>query len=106
MALDLTTGTKITIKLEPLPPMTSTLATIDSAFYGTDDQGEPKPVDVADDGKSLSFTVLAGVNPLVINLVSPSPNDEIVQLSQEGRVVGNPVVNQHKATFTIFVNGT
>lgn len=106
MELDLTTGTTNTIILEPLAPMNSTLATIDSAFYGTDNQGDPKPADVAQDGKSLSFKVLADVNPLVINLVSPNPNDEIVQLRQGGKVVGNPVVNGHKAVFTIFVNGT
>ena len=106
MALDLTTDTTITIILEPLAPMTSTLATINSAFYGTDNQGEPKPVDVAQDGKSLSFKVLAGVNKLVINLVSPNPTDEIVQLKQAGKVVGNPVMNGLKAVFTLFVNGT
>jgi hypothetical protein len=106
MAVNLTTGTTHTDILEPLPPMVSTLATVDSAFYGTDSQGDPKAADVAGDGKSVSFKVLADVNPLVINLVSPNPNDEIVQLSQGGRVVGNPVVNQHKAPFTIFVNGT
>jgi hypothetical protein len=106
MALNLTTGTTNTIILAPLAPMTSTLATIDSAFYGTDNQGDPEPVDVAEDGMSLSFQVLAGVNPLEINLVSPNPIDEILQLSQAGKVVGNPVVNGLKAVFTLFVNGT
>ena len=106
MALDLTTGTTNTIILEPLAPMPSTLATIDSAFYGTDDQGNPKPADVAQDGKSVSFKVLPGVNPLDINLVSPNPNDEMVQLRQGGKVVGNPVVNGLKAVFNVFVNGT
>lgn len=100
------TGTTETIILTPLPPMNSTLATIDSAFYGTDNQGDPKPVEVAVDGKSISFKVLTGVNPLEINLVSPNPNDEIVQLSQGGTVLGNPVVSNHKGVFTIFVNGT
>jgi hypothetical protein len=100
------TGATETITLEPLPPATSTAATIASAFYGTDDQGIPQPVQIAVDGKSMSFTVLTGVNPLVITLVSPNPNDEIVQLSEGGTVLANPVLSRHKAVFTIFIKGT
>jgi len=100
------TGTTETITLEPVPPATSTAATIASAFYGTDDQGAPLPVQIAGDGKSMSFTVVAGVNPLVITLVSPDTNDEIVQLSQDGTVLANPVLSRHKAVFTMFIKGT
>lgn len=100
------TGETETILLEPLPPMTTTQATIASAFYGTDSQGTPQPAQIAASGKSLSFKVLSGINPLVITLVSPNPVDEIVQLTEAGTVLANPVVSRHKAVVTIFIKGT
>ena len=55
-------GTNETI-FASLPPATSTNATIASAFYGTDSQGTPQSATVAEDGKSLSFTVLKAFSP-------------------------------------------
>lgn len=100
------TGANETIFLQPLPPATSTNATIASAFYGTDSQGAPQSASVAEDGKSLSITVLNGVNPLVITLVNPNPQDEMVRLSQGSTVLQNPVISKHSAVVTLFVRGT
>ena len=100
------TGSSETITLEPVSPATSTNATIASVFYGTDGQGSPQPVPIAADRKSLSITVLQGVNPLVITLVSPNPNDESVLLTQGSTKLANPTVRQHSAVSTIFIKGT
>jgi hypothetical protein len=100
------TGTEETIDLGPASPATSTNAKIASAFYGTDAQGTPQPAQVAGDGKSLSFTVLQGINPLVITLVSPNDKDETVRLSQGGTDLSFPVISKHSAVLTMFINGT
>ena len=100
------TGTNETIALGPASPATSTNATIASAFYGTDSQGTPQSATVAGDGKSLSFTVLNGVQPLVITLVSPNPKDQTVRLSQGTTDISFPVISRHSAVVTIFINGT
>jgi hypothetical protein len=92
--------------LGPASPATFTNAKIASAFYGTDSQGTPQPVSVADDGKSLSFTVQQGVKPLVMTLVSPNPNDEMVRLFQDGTDISFPVISKHSAVITLFINGT
>jgi hypothetical protein len=90
------TGSNETITLGPA----SSAATIASAVYSG------QLVTVAGDGKSLSFTVLQGVHPLVITLLSPSPNDEIVQLSQGGTDLASPVISQHSGVSTILIQGT
>jgi hypothetical protein len=100
------TGSKETIMLGPAAPATSTNATIASAFYGTDGQGTPLPVQIGADGKSLSFTVLQGIQPLVITLVSPNPQDETVRLSEDTTDLSFPVISRHSAVITIFINGT
>ncbi len=99
-------GTEETITLGPASPATATNATIASAFYGTDSQGTPQAATVAVDGKSLTFTVLQGVQPLVITLVSPNPKDETVRLSQDTTEISLPVISRHSAVVTIFINGT
>jgi hypothetical protein len=100
------TGTNETIVLGPASPATSTNAKIASAFYGTDNQGTPQPASVASDGKSLSFNVLSGINPLVITLVSPNDKDETVRLSEGDTDLSFPVISKHSAVVTIFINGT
>ena len=97
------TGTNETIVLVPISPATSTLATIASGFYGTDESGTPKKVTIAPDRKSLSFNVIKGVNSLVVTLASPNPNDELVRLSQGSQPLADPVVRQHSAVSTIFI---
>jgi hypothetical protein len=99
-------GTHETITLGPASPATSTNATIASAFYGTDSQGTPEPASISGDGKSVSFTVLDGVQALVITLVSPNPTDETVRLSQGTTDISFPVISRHSAVITIFINGT
>ena len=90
------TGTSETIMLQPA----SSKATIASAVYG----GELVPV--ADDRKSLTFTVLKKVNPLVITLASPNPDDEMVALVQGGTTLARPVITQHSGVSSILIQGT
>jgi hypothetical protein len=93
------TDSNETITLEPAPPATSTNATIVSAVYGG------QLVQVAGDRKSLSFTVLQEVHPLVITLASPNPNDEIVRLAQGQTILASPVISQHSGVSTILIQG-
>lgn len=102
---DATTATE-TIVLQPVPPASSTNAMIASAFYGADASGKPRPAAVAADGKSVSITVIQGINPLVITLVSPNPKDETVQLCQGATVLATPTVRNHSGVSTIFIQGT
>jgi hypothetical protein len=101
MALELTTGSMKTIKLEPIPPASSTNVSIASADYGA----PPKP-QVADDRMSVSFTVKDGLNALVITLDSLSENDETVQLTLDGAQLTMVTVRQHAGASAIDINGT
>jgi hypothetical protein len=100
------TGSGETIALQPASPATSTTAAIASAFYGNDESGHPKPALVAEDRKSVTITVVSGINSLVITLVSPNPNDETVQLCQGLTLLTDPTVRNHSAVSTIFIKGT
>jgi hypothetical protein len=100
------TGSSETITVQPVSPATSTNATIASAFYGTSHNGAPQPAAIAADRKSLTITVSAGMNPLVITLVSPNSNDETVQLCQGSTMLADPTVRNHSAVSTIVINGT
>ena len=100
------TGSSETITLKPVSPATSTGATIASAFYGNAPNGAPQPATIATDGKSLTITVIAGMNPLVVTLVTPNPNDEIVQLCQGSTMLADPTLRNHSAVSTIVINGT
>lgn len=95
-------GATETIDLKPVPPATSTNAIIASAFYGT----PPQPVPIASNRKSLTISVLPGLNQLVVTLVSPSPNDESVILVGGTTILANPTVRQHSAVSVIFIKGT
>lgn len=57
-------------------------ATISSAFYGRDALGNPKAAAIADDNKSVTIKVLAGFNPLTINLIAPDPAEPPAVLFQ------------------------
>lgn len=100
------TGSIETVTLQPVSPAASTNATIAGAFYGTDQKDAPNLAAVAADGKSLTFTVIAGINSLVITLVSPNSNDETVELCQGSTQLANPTVRNHSAVSTIFIKGT
>jgi hypothetical protein len=100
------TGSSETITLQPVSPAPSTNAAIASAFYGNDASGHPKPADVAPDRKSVTITVVSGINSLVITLVSPNPNDETVQLCQGSTQLANPTVRNHSGVSAIFIKGT
>jgi hypothetical protein len=97
-----TTGATETISLKPLPPATSTNVSIASAVYGA----PPQVVPVAADRKSVSIKVLDGINALVITLVSPSPNDETVQLVQGSTQLALVTVRQHSGVSAILIKGT
>jgi hypothetical protein len=101
MALQLTTDTDQTIKLEPILPPDSTNVSIASADYGT----PPKP-QVADDRMSVSFTVKDGLNALVIGLASRSAVDETWELTLDGTQVAMVTVRQHSGPSVIDINGT
>lgn len=101
-----TTGAVETVTLKPVAPKPSTNAMIASAFYGTDASGTPKAATRAPDGKSVSFTVLSGINSLVVTIVSPDPADETVNLSQGAVVLADPTVRNHSAVSTMLIQGT
>jgi hypothetical protein len=100
------TGASETITLQPVSPATTTNAAIASAFYGNDTSGHPKSADVAPDRKSVTITVVSGINSLVITLVSPNPNDETVQLCQGSTQLANPTVRNHSGVSAVFIKGT
>jgi hypothetical protein len=81
-------------------------ATIVSAFYGTDTAGSPKPASVAKDGQSLSITVLSGLTPLSVTMISPDPDNPILQLCQGATVLARTQITNHTAISTIIVHGT
>jgi hypothetical protein len=101
MALELTTGSTKTIKLEPILPPDSTNVSIASADYGT----PPKP-QVTDDRMSVSFTVKDGLNALVIGLASRSASEETWELTLDGTQVVMVTVRQHSGPSVININGT
>ena len=101
-----TTGSTETIRLQPASPATSTNVLIASAFYGNDQNGHPQPAGVAGDRKSVTITVLSGINSLVITLVSPNPTDETVELRQGSTLLAAPTVRNHSAVSAIFIKGT
>lgn len=100
------TGALETVTLQPVAPKPSTNAMIASAFYGKDTSGAPKAAPKAPDGKSVSFTVLSGINPLVVTIVSPDPADETVNLCQGTVVLADPTVRNHSAVSTMLIQGT
>jgi hypothetical protein len=60
-------------------------ATIQSALYGVDANNAPQPAKIGADKKSLTISIVAGLNALTVTLVSSSPAPETATLYQ-----GNP----------------
>lgn len=98
-------GTQETITLQPTGGATATQARIANAFYGQDSLNAPKQVSVAADKLSLTFTVELGFVPLVINVVSPNPNDETISFFQGTTELAEVTVRQHSATCSLFIKG-
>jgi hypothetical protein len=98
------TGSQETITLEPSDPKTTTQATFGPVFYGTDSQGSPQQIPTND--TSLTITVLKGINPLAITLVSPEKEDETVLLKQGNTLLLDPTIRNHSTVCTIVIKGT
>jgi len=56
---------------------------IAGASYGTDAAGAPIQVPVAADSKSFQITVIKGNNPLIVTLLSPGPDFDVVYVQQK-----------------------
>lgn len=80
-------------------------ARIASAFYGADTAGAPRQASVAADGQSLSITVLSGMNPLSVTVISPAPDDATVALCQNDSVLSQPTISNHSAVSCIVIQG-
>ncbi len=100
-----TAGSAETITLTPATPETPTIATIAAAFYGADASSTPIAAPVSADRKSVTISVLPGINSLVITLVSPNVDDETVCLGQGANIFATPTIHDHTATSTIYVKG-
>ena len=71
------TGTSETINIDASNTM------IVAASYGTDSSGSPLPITINKSGKSFQFKVLSGNNPLIVTLLSPGPNSDVVYMQQQ-----------------------
>lgn len=98
------TGATETITLEPEDPNTPTNATFGPCFYGKDSQGNP--VQIPADDKSLTFKVLAGINPLTMTLLSPDKNEEMVLLKEGDTELLDPTIRNHSTVCSIVIKGT
>ena len=56
---------------------------IAAVSYGTDASGAPNPVQVSADGKSFQITIIQGQNVLIVTLISPGPNSDVVHMVQQ-----------------------
>jgi hypothetical protein len=97
------TGAKETITLEPSDPSSPTNATFGPCFYGKDAQGNP--VQIPTEDASLTFTVLTGINPLTMTLLSPD-KDETVLLKQGDTLLLDPTIRNHSTVCMIVIKGT
>lgn len=57
--------------------------TIAGASYGVDAAGAPIQVPISADGKSFQIVVLKGNNPLIVTLISPGPDSDVVYVQQK-----------------------
>jgi hypothetical protein len=51
--------------------------------YGIDGFGAPVPVTVSVDGKSFTIKILSGNNTLIVTLLSPGPDSDVVYVQQK-----------------------
>ena len=75
--------------LEPIK-IDAANTTIAGVSYGVDGTGAPIPVKVSSDGKSFQIKVIKGTNALIVTLVSPGPDSDVVYVQQ---TAGNSVVD-------------
>ncbi len=97
------TGQSETISLQAVGEQVT--VRIASAFYGADSAGVPKQAAIADDGQSLSITVLGGMNPLSVTVISPDPASGVVQLCQGTAVLAESTLTNHSAVSSIVIQG-
>jgi hypothetical protein len=71
------TGTPETISID------ASNTTIAGVSYGTDAAGAPIPVQISTDNKSFEIKVISGSNPLIVTLISPGPDNDIVYVQQK-----------------------
>jgi hypothetical protein len=57
--------------------------TVAGVSYGVDSSGAPIPVQVSPDGKSFQIKVISGLNALIVTLISPGPDSDVVYVQQE-----------------------
>jgi hypothetical protein len=81
-------------------------AEIETAFYGTDEAGNPEPVTVSADRRTLTLTTLHGVNPLTVNYVAADGTTGTAQLAQNGTVLAEAELNGHTGTSVLLIEGT
>lgn len=79
-----TTGTREAISID------ASNTSIAAVTYGADGNGNPNPVQISQDGKSFQITILKGINPLIVTLISPGPASDTVYVQQK---VGGSVVD-------------
>jgi len=83
-ALSDTTGTQETMSID------AANTTIAGVSYGVDGTGAPIPVQVSADGKSFQINVINGTNALIVTLISPGPDSDVVYMQQK---IGSSVVD-------------
>jgi hypothetical protein len=88
------TGSQETISID------AANTTIAGVSYGVGSAGAPNPVQVSADGKSFQIKVLNGVNALIVTLISPGPDSDVVYIQQK---TGSSVVDLD--SFVIYRQG-
>jgi hypothetical protein len=78
------TGTDETIMID------ASNTTIAGVSYGIDGSGAPVPATVSADGKSFAIKILNGNNALIVALISPGPDSDVVYVQQKS---GNGVID-------------
>jgi hypothetical protein len=71
------TGTQETISIDAANTM------IAGVSYGTDNTGAPIPVPISAGGNSFQIKVIGGKNALIVTLLSPGPNSDLVYVQQK-----------------------
>lgn len=86
-----TTGNQETVSID------AANTTIAGVSYGVDGAGAPITVPVSTDGKSFQITIINGANVLIVTLISPGPDSDVVYVQQK---TGSSVVDLD--SFVIF----
>jgi hypothetical protein len=71
------TGSQETISID------AANTTIAGVSYGVDGTGAPLTVPVSADGKSFQITIINGTNVLIVTLISPGPDSDLVYVQQK-----------------------